>query len=62
MDIRVLLNANNHTETDFVDEPLIWRKSAQLAVYWPFLFKEFGNLHHFIGKSPRARANNVHGY
>ena len=62
MDIRVLLNANNHTETDFADVPLVWRKSAQLAVYWSFLFKEIGNLHHFIGKSPRARANNVHGY
>ena len=62
MDIRVLLNANNHTETDFADEPLAWRKSAQLAVYWSFLFKEIGNLHHFIGKSRRARANNAHGY
>ena len=46
MDIRVLLNANNHTETDFADEPLAWRKSAQLAVYWSFL----------LGKSRRARA------
>ena len=26
MDIRVLLNANNHTETYFADEPLFWRK------------------------------------
>ena len=62
MDIRVLLNVNNHTQTDFADESLVWRKSAQLALYWSFLFKEIGNLHHFIGKSPRARANNVHGY
>ena len=29
MDIRVLLNANNRNETDFADEPLVWRKSAQ---------------------------------
>ena len=28
MDIRVLLNANNRTETDCSDEPLFWRKSA----------------------------------
>ena len=42
MDIRVLLNANNRTETDCSDEPLFWRKSAQLAVYWSFLFKEIG--------------------
>ena len=62
MDIRVLLNANNRTETDFADEPLLWRKSAQLAVYCTFLFKEIGHLHHFIGKSPRGRANNFHGY
>ena len=39
MDIRVLLNANNRTETDFADEPLFWRKSAQLAAYCTFLFK-----------------------
>ena len=26
MDIRVLLNAKNRTETDFADEPLFWRK------------------------------------
>ena len=62
MDIRVLLNANNRTETDCSDEPLFLRKSAQLAVYWSFLFKEIGNLHHFIGKSRRARANNADGY
>ena len=62
MDIRVLLNANNRAETDFADEPLLWRKSAQLTVYCRFLFKEFGNLHHFIGKSPRGRANHFHGY
>ena len=61
MDIRVLLNANNRTETDCSDEPLFWRKSAQLAVYWSFLFKEIGHLHHFFGKS-RGRANNFHGY
>ena len=48
MDIRVLLNANNRTETDFAVEPLVWRKSAQLTVYCRFLFKEIGNLHHFI--------------
>ena len=42
MDIRLLLNANNRTETDFADEPLVWRKSAQLAVYCTFLFKEIG--------------------
>ena len=42
MDIRVLLNANNRTETDFADEPLFWRKSAQLSVYCTFLFKEIG--------------------
>ena len=62
MDIRVLLNANNRTETDVSDEPLFLRKSAQLSVYCPFQFTEIGNLHHFIGKSPRGRANNVHGY
>ena len=43
MDIRVLLNANNRTETDFADEPLLWRKSAQLTVFCRFLFKEIGN-------------------
>ena len=32
MDIRVLLNANNRTETDFADETLLWRKSAQLSL------------------------------
>ena len=42
MDIRVLLNANNRTETDFADEPLFWRKSAQLTVYCTLLFKEIG--------------------
>ena len=42
MDIRVLLNANNRTKTDFADEPLFWRKSAQLEVYCTFLFKEIG--------------------
>ena len=42
MDIRVLINANNRTTTDFTDEPLFWRKSAQLAVYCTFLFKEIG--------------------
>ena len=50
MDIRVLLNANNRTETNFSDVPLFWRKSAQLAVYCTFLFKEIVHLHHFIGK------------
>ena len=48
MDIRVLLNANNRTETDFSDEPLFWRKYAQLAVYCKFLFKKIGPLHYFI--------------
>ena len=43
MDIRELLNANNRTETDFADEPVFWRKYAQLAVYCTFLFKEIGN-------------------
>ena len=62
IDMRVHLNANNRTETDLADEPLVWRKSAQLTVYCRFLFKEIGNLHHFIGKSPRGRANNFHGY
>ena len=62
MDIRAVLNANNHTETDFPDEPLVWRKSAQLAVYFRFLFEEIGHLHHFNGKSPRRRANHFHGY
>ena len=42
MDIREPLNANNRTKTDFADEPLFWRKSAQLAVYYTFLFKEIG--------------------
>ena len=42
MDIRVLLNANNRTETDFADEPLFRRKSAQLVVYCTFIFKEIG--------------------
>ena len=40
MDIRVLLNANNRAETDFTDEPLVWRKSAQFTVYCRFIFKE----------------------
>ena len=62
MDIRVLLNANNHTETDFADEPLVRRKSAQMAVYCRFLFEEIGHLHHFNGKSPRRRANHFNGY
>ena len=62
MDIRVLLNANNHTETDFADEPLVWRKSAQLAVYWPFLFTEIVALLHFFRKLPRGRSNHFHGY
>ena len=62
MDIREPLNANNRTETDFADEPLFWRKSAQLAVYCTFLFKEIVHLHYFIGKSPGGRANHFHGY
>ena len=60
MDIRVLFNANNRTKTDFADEPLLWRKSAQLTDYCRFLFKEIVPLHHFIGKSPRVRANHFH--
>ena len=62
MDIRVRLNANNRTETDFPGEHLFWRKSAQLAAYCTFLIKEIGILHHFIGKSPKGRANNFSGY
>ena len=62
MDIRVLLNANNRTETNFADEPLLWRKSAQLAVYCTFLFKEIVHLHHIIGKFARERAYHFHGY
>ena len=62
MDISVLLNANNRTKTDFADEPLLWSKSAPFTVYCRFLFKEIENLHHFIGESPRGRANNFHGY
>ena len=42
MDIRILLYANNRNETDFSDEPLFWRKSAQLTVYCRYLFKEIG--------------------
>ena len=42
MDIRILLYANNRTETDFSGEPLFWRKSAQLTVYCRYLFKEIG--------------------
>ena len=42
MDIRILLYANNRPETDFSDEPLFWRKSAQLTVYCRYLFKEIG--------------------
>ena len=49
-------------ETDFADEPLVWRKSAQLAVYFRFLFEEIGHLHHFNGKSAGRRANHFHGY
>ena len=26
MDVRVVFNANNRTETDFADEPLLWKK------------------------------------
>ena len=62
MDIRVLLCANNCTETDFSDEPLFWRKSPQLSVYCTFLLEEIVYLHHFFGKSPRGRANHFHGY
>ena len=39
IDIRVIRNANNRTETDFAIEPLLWRKSARLAVYCTFIFK-----------------------
>ena len=62
MDIRVLLNANNRIKTDFSDESLFLRKSAQLSVYCTFLFKEIVHLHYFIGKSPGGRANHFHGY
>ena len=43
MDIRVLLNANNRTETYFADEPLLWRNSAELTAHCRFLFKVIGN-------------------
>ena len=52
MDIRVPLNGNNRTETNFANEPLLLRKSAQFAVYCTFLFKEIRSLHHFTGKYP----------
>ena len=42
MHIRVLLNGNNRTQTDFSDEPVFWRKAAQLIVYCTVLFKEIG--------------------
>ena len=42
IDSRVLLNANNRTETDVSDEPLFLRTSAQFSVYCTFLFKEIG--------------------
>ena len=42
MDIRGLLNSNNRTNTDFSDEPLFLRKSAQLSLYCTFLFMEIG--------------------
>ena len=38
LDIRVLLITNIRTQPDFADEPLFWRKSADLAVYCTFLF------------------------
>ena len=62
MHIRVLLNGNNRTQTDFSDEPVFWRKSAQLIVYCTFLFKEIGYLHHFIGKSQRGRTDHFPEY
>ena len=62
MDMRGLLNANNRNETDFADEPLFRKISAQLAVYCTFLLKEIGILHHFIGKSPRGRPDHFSGY
>ena len=62
LDIRVLLDANIRTETDFSDEPLFWKKSAQLAVYCTFPLKEIGTLHHFIGEPPRGRVNHFHEY
>ena len=62
MDIRVLLNANNRTKTDFADEPVFWRNYAQLSVYCTFLFMEIVRLHHFITKSPRGRANHFQGH
>ena len=62
LNIRVLLNANNRTETDVSDKPLFSRKSSQLAVYRTFLFKEIVHLHPFITKSQRGRANHFHGY
>ena len=38
MDSSVLLINNYRTQTDFADEPLFWRKLADLAVYSTFLF------------------------
>ena len=52
--------SENHQEGEQI--MLLSRKSAQLTVYRTFLFKEMVRLHHFIGKSPRGRANNVHRY
>ena len=62
MHIRLLLNGNNRIQTDFSDEPVVWGKSAQLAVYCTFLLEAIVYLHHFFGISPRGRANHFHGY
>ena len=43
MNIRVVFYFDNRTVTDFADEPVFWRKYAQLAVYCTFLFKEIGH-------------------
>ena len=60
MDIRVLLNANNRTETDFSDEPLFLRKSAHLSICCTFLFKEIGICTILSENRQRRRANHFH--
>ena len=63
LNIRVLLNANNRTETDFSDEPLFSRKSSSIdhLSYISHLRKlEICTI--FIGKSPRGRENHFDRY
>ena len=62
MDIRIVLYANNRPKTDFSDEPLFWRKSAQLTVYCRYLFKEIGFAPFYRKIIKRERANHFHGY